>query len=883
MKKISIILFVCLFLSILSAVKIDLNKATLEEIKSLPISEKQANDIYEYRQYVKFFEDLYDLKEIESIDQATLLQLKKLVIISHYEELDEAAKRFEEVDYLIERLGSNEGSSEGISDIWSDFLMSPQNVNQMLFEDFISLPNVSPIDAVAVLKRRAKGDTLQDKRDLKNTNGISYYGYSNLRNYVYYKQPPIKNKLFFDYQFKYHLYNFDEDTEEMYKSAFIRDAYPNPAPLRTDLTLWGYMDLDKYSHETSHKFRIRYGNNLKMGIMIDQPKAETTIEDAENEDIVSDTKYFAKYDQKFNFLNRQNTLRIIAGNYRATYGEGLTLENTDYYSPRKTGYGFDKRIYGITEDLSRTEVNALKGVALEWKNSLFQTSFFVSKDKKDAFVYMDKVVDDDGNIHSVAKKDENGNYEVLSLVNSTIRFEDDDMEEAEVYFNNELNAGSSYTTGYINLAPRKNIVDETLYGGHLQFNPFIGTRLGMTTYTSYYNNAEFIVPGYDEIGETVLRDEYNYQKIKIVDSAVSDLYSTKTDDYDRDYRQVLGFDGMTVFNNVSLQGEYAELTKNGDFMKLGDDPNAYLISSRAQFDNLYLILLYRDVHAEYDNPYSNFFSEKSKLDGTILEDSYMLTNPMLSDLVSNNSQSQPEKGFFIQSRYKFNNYFTLSKLYLDVFERKSDHRRTYRFDSALDYRPVHPIRFSIKYTNQVNRYDDELDRQTSTVNRYTAAVNAYLSNRDYFSIEYRYDTVWGPPYVYLFNNADGYGYNQSAAGRVFQHGDYICANYTHNFTEDLKVRGSFLFWDGHGISHWDFEDMEMDFMGAKGHKYWVTLIDRLSNNLQVRLKYKYKQFLNHDYEIRGFYNENEYINGQNYYDLVEKDEHSIRLQIDWNF
>ncbi|MBN2828972.1 MAG: competence protein ComEA, partial [Candidatus Cloacimonetes bacterium] len=788
-----------------------------------------------------------------------------------------------EVDYLIERLGSNEGSSEGISDIWSDYLMTPQNINKMLFEDMISLPNVSPNDAAAVLYRRARGDTLVDKRDLKNTVGMTYYGYSNLRNYVFYKEPPVKRKLFFDYQFRYRTYSFDQDTEEMYKSVFLRDAYPNPAPHKTDLTLWGYLDLDEYSPDVTHKFRMRYGNDIKMGIMYDKPKGDADFDDSETKDKMWDTKYFAKYDYNFNLFNRNNTIRIVGGNYRATYGEGLTMENTDYFSPRKTGYGFDKRIYGISEDLSRTEVNSLKGLAVEWRNDLFQTSFFASNDKKDAFIYMDQEVDADGNIHSVPAKDANGDYQVFSLVNSTIRFEDDVMEDAETFFNNELDAGAPYSTPYINLAPRKNIVDETLYGGHIQMNPLIGTRLGFTTYTSYYNNAEFIVPDFDELGPVLMRDSYNYQKIKIVDSAITDLYATKTDEYDRDYRQVIGFDGMTLLNNVSLQGEYAEMTKNGEVTKLGDDPSAYLLSSRAQYDNLYLIVLYRDIQAEFDNPYSNAFGEKSKLDGTMLEDSYMLTNPMLTDIVSNNSQTQPEKGYYIETRYRFNNYFTLSKTYLDVFERYSDHRMTYRFDGGLEYRPIFPLRFQIKYTNQTNRFDNDADRQTSTVNRYTATVSASLSARDYFSLEYRYDTVWGPPYVYLFNNADGYGYNESAAGRVFQHGDYICVNYTHNFTEDLKLKGSFLYWDGHGISHWDWEDMEMDFMGAKGNKYWFTVMDRVSNNLFVSLKYKYKQYQSHSYEIRGFYNEPEYIDGQNYYEMVERDEHSIRLQIDWNF
>ena len=887
MKKCVFILIACLFLSFLSAAKLDLNTATYEEIRQLPISEVQAKEIYEYRQYVQFFEDLYDLREITSIDQKTLLKLRDLVIISHYDEMDEAAKRREAVDYLIERLGSNEGSSEGISDIWSDYLMTPQNVNHMLFEDFISLPNVSPIDAVAVLKRRARGDTLVDKRDLKNTIGISYYGYSNLRHYVFYKKPPVKRKLFFDYQFRYRTYSYEENPTDMFKSAFLLDGYSSGTPTshRRDLTFWGYMKLDEYTPEVTHKFRLRFGNDLKMGFLLDYPKGEIaeSVSSVDTKTKLEDTKYFVKYDYNFDFLDRKNVFTVVSGNFRATYGEGLVMENTDFFSPRKTGYGFDKRIYGISEDLSRTEVNSLKGVAVEWKNSLFQTSLFASNDKKDAFVYMDQQVDEDGNIHSVPVIDENGNYEVFSLVNSTVRFEDNEMEDAEVYFNNELNAGDPFTIPYINLAPRKNIVDETTYGGHLQFNPFIGTRLGFTSYTSYYNNAEFVVPKYDDLGSVLLRDDYNYPKIKIVDNAVSDLYSTKTDTYDNDYRQVMGFDGMTVLNNVSFQGEYAELTKDGEFFKLGDDPNAYLISSRAQFDNLYLILLYRNVHQEFDNPYSNFFGEKSKLDGTILEDSYLLTNPLLTDLVGNNSQSQPEKGFFIETRYRFNKYFTISKMYLDVFERLSDHRKTYRFDSGLQYRPVHPLRFQIKYTNQTNRYEDDADRQTSTVNRYTASVSASLSARDYISLEYRYDTVWGPPYVYIFNNADGYGYNENATGRVFQHGDYVCANYTHNFTEAFKIRGSFLFWDGHGISHWDFEDMEMDFMGAKGYKYWFTFTDRVSEHMIVSLKYRYKQYQTNDFEIRGFYNEAVEIDGQNYYDMVEKDDHAIRLQIDWNF
>ncbi|MBL7086749.1 MAG: helix-hairpin-helix domain-containing protein, partial [Candidatus Cloacimonetes bacterium] len=51
--------------------QIDLNQATFDEIKSLPITDKQAEDIYYYRTYIDFFNSVYDLREIENIDQVT--------------------------------------------------------------------------------------------------------------------------------------------------------------------------------------------------------------------------------------------------------------------------------------------------------------------------------------------------------------------------------------------------------------------------------------------------------------------------------------------------------------------------------------------------------------------------------------------------------------------------------------------------------------------------------------------------------------------------------------------------------------------------------------------------------------------------------------------
>jgi hypothetical protein len=60
-KGIGIIILVLIF-SWLVAEQIDLNEATLEEIKKLPITEKQAEDIYNYRFYIDYFSSIYDLR-----------------------------------------------------------------------------------------------------------------------------------------------------------------------------------------------------------------------------------------------------------------------------------------------------------------------------------------------------------------------------------------------------------------------------------------------------------------------------------------------------------------------------------------------------------------------------------------------------------------------------------------------------------------------------------------------------------------------------------------------------------------------------------------------------------------------------------------------------
>lgn len=837
---------------------IDINTASLSELSELPISPEKVEEIYNYRFYIKFFESIYELKDVPGITQADLNLLKPLIMVSHYKETDTYAVRREQTSYLIERLGSNEGFQEGLSDIWEDYLITPRNLNSLTFSDVLNMPNTSPLDAAAVLNRVSYGDSITSYRDLRQTEGISYYGASNLRHYVYYSDAQSEKALFFNYTMKYEDNTYEEAAEDMYKESFI-----TPDQLTKKQTLWGYFQMEDYSPSIMNKVRIRHGNTWGAGFLQFNRKGEEPlliIPGEDNSNYLKDLKFFANYETE---VFGDDHLNFIIGNFRATFGEGLVMENTDFYNSRKTGYGFSKRITGITEDLSRTRQYALRGAAVEWKNNSFNGALFFSLDEKDAIVY-------DSNENGEIDDDD---Y-LFSYLTMTRRFSNEDLLAAETFY-------EDYGTNReISIAPRRDAFEEQIIGGHLEYSPFIGTHLGLTAYEAVYDR-EFVVDNSgDSLKYLLITPEYAEEKYRIMDSEIAALYSTKTAAYDNNFRRVIGFDWRTVLNNTSIQGEYAELTVDGQEYKLGDDPKALILSTYSQFENLYLITLYRDYDLAFDNPYSRGFSEHEKFEDTVLEKyAYTLNNPLLADLYINSAQAQAERGVYIEARYRFNKHLTINRSYLDIWERKADSRKSVRFQGELDYRPIYALSMRLKYKHQQNRYEDDAERGLSKTNETTGRIIANLSNFDRISIEYRYSKVWFPPYTYLTNDPE-VGGNTIAQAQTLLTGDYICVDYTHNFNENLKIQGSFIYWNGHGASHWDWEDMEIDFMGEKGNKFWFALHSKISSNLYLTLKYKIKRYTCREYEWRAWWNDVGDAGDANYLDRVERTDHALRLNLD---
>ena len=62
------------------------------------------------------------------------------------------------------------------------------------------------------------------------------------------------------------------------------------------------------------------------------------------------------------------------------------FENTDFFSPRRSGYSWSRRVHGVFPDISRTREYALKGVAFQAGNKLLDVMGFLSNHKRDAIL-----------------------------------------------------------------------------------------------------------------------------------------------------------------------------------------------------------------------------------------------------------------------------------------------------------------------------------------------------------------------------------------------------------------------------------------------------------------------------------------------------------------
>ncbi len=776
--------------------KIDINNSNINQLKKLPLTEEKNILIHNYLNNYGAINSVYDLLQIKEIDKNDFELLKESIIIKnvnkikpHIELLANFNKdpklyldseRYKSLiiknnyEYNAKRL-LNGGSmfSQSNDEYQLDNYYNPNNINKITFMDIATFQNVSPMDALAIMLQKDRGE-IKGSFQLKNSPGISYYGYKNLLKYV-------------DYS--------DSTNPYTFRMSFISTITPSVGSSSDDIdevSDIGVVILDKSVPYTLSKASLvkNIGNSgfVKLGLLRQNNLGDPT--DIYNKKFsLMLKKYFS------NSLIDNGYIKAIVGNFSAAFSNGVVFDSRDTYNRNRTGYKFDKRKIGIYSDMSTGHAFTLNGFAIEGSlaNNISGT-FFYSKNHRDA------VINQDGSFSSI------------------------------IVLENRLGYGYSNNTSKI----YENMIDaleEVTYGGNITFNTkYDKTRFGINMYESLYDRAlnpqflETIIGGDDP--EYSGDDRYLNYYSNSADSELESLYQSSSEpsksllrwDKTAARRQVTGLEFSHVMGKMCMQFEYGELNYSDDFMKLFDgDPNAYIFSSFIKFDTFDFIMLYRDYDIEYDNPYQRSFSEYQFGKTTILEDSYWLEDPIFENLYSNNPKPQAEKGLYIESRYQFHKTLTGSIEY-DVWTRKADEANYFNIVTKLNWNPLFNYRIKFRYKWK-GRGIDNIHHPSPFYSREARiAFNLRLSNFNSMELLYNWSSVSFNPKPRLVYNSNSFIYEMST-GSVGDPDHSLGVSFSHNFDDALNVKFGVLYAGGF---MWYVRDDDFLLLGDPQTMTWVS-------------------------------------------------------------
>ncbi len=588
--------------------KLDLNSARLDQIQALPgMSKKLAENIYHYRFLRGHLTSLYQLMEVEGMTPEILGRLKTQVRLMPPGQRSQITRYIAE---LQDKLASEESPGKGAIDTWEGLLLRPLDVNRAGVDDLLVLDNVTAVDAAAVVRHVRTQGQIKDWRTLRrNVQGLSNYGFLNMRNYITLDPKPQNFRCDGNYRLRASWNDrLDSGDEEDFRhlQALLQasiDAFsPGYASYDTMTTAkvlsqagWTQADIDllksrlmaekKYLMDMpnygtlQHRLTVNLGSDIKMGGLWHQEAYERQ----------ALAKGYAQ-------ISNQGPLRkLILGHYRVVVGQGLVMDNTDddFYASRRTS-----RAAGLFGDITTTQEFALRGLAGEAELWRLKPMFFYSDDRKDGILNRD------------------GTVNIYLVMNPRFPQFRDVFGEKTSGFNLSVN------------------LEDIL------FLP-VGTKIGLAGYQAKYDRT--FRPSPEELdlpGDKALLNDPNYLSL-----------------WSGDVRRVGGIYFRTVVDNLSVEGEAARQQGGG---------RAYILSSRLQYETVYLLLMQRHYDVDYDNPYSRAFQEQVKFDDTVLEKEYRLLDPVYKQLVKYPAP-KAERGTYLETRWQISRHFTLTRAYIDFW------------------------------------------------------------------------------------------------------------------------------------------------------------------------------------------------------------------------
>jgi DNA uptake protein ComE-like DNA-binding protein len=816
---------------------VDLNEASVHELVALGLPGEVAEAVVDHRTYVSYFNSLFDLLQVPGMTPELLKAIRDRVEVAPVfetarREQEEEERRAGELNYLVQRLLAEEGASEGLVDAYIDRIKDPRNVNRMSYFDLIFYQNVSPVDALAILDERRQAGAIESARQLRSAPGLSYWGYRNLRDFVRYDEPSERRHLRLDYQFRLYNTPYVLDDADILNENILGDTQGLAEDQLENFrnyelnTYAGRLALNTTDPAMTQKLRMAFGQNWRAGGLVHRNLGE--------HDWAETVKgYIAveKLPPRDTPLGRFQLHSAVLGSYAAAFGQGLILENSDFFMPRRTGLGYGVRAIGIHPDISRTEEFALRGGAVEASLGAVRGALLYSRDRKDA------ILNPDGSFHS---------YIVMAP-----RLEDELLEDIRADIAGGMFAGRGDTSAFL---PMRDVMEETVTAGNVRVLLAPTVYVGATGLNIRSENLVFDGPVADRWNPDPTKIVIDPGRIEDRDAEIGGAYNSLALG---NYRRVWGAEGASVWRNVALATEYAKLETAPDGGTLdrifSAGPEAFLAQGYVQYENFNALALYRDYDVGYDNPYSRAFSEDMRYEQTILDgNAFRLRNPYWAQLSRYLAQPKAERGWYFNTRYQFSRPVLLSGLEYDTWRRRADDADLRRFVVRLEYRPIFPLRIRLRHSDSGRHglRPDDIRAFHAWDSRIELVAN--LSNYDQVRFLYSTGNVTFAERGRLSGPASGGDVQDDTTAVRGEPGHALQAAFTHNVNDYLSFTFSTQVYDGF---LYNYEDNEFAVMDGKGFRNWFLMRSRLSERLSWRIKWTNDHQLTRTYvDFRDFGN-----------------------------
>ena len=826
--------------------KIDIKSSTIQELGALPIGIEKIISIKQYLE-IQDIESIYDLLYIDGIDIEDIHMIRSLIKIPY----NDKNKNKDKYQRSI-------GSKRSIPTTLVSHYTKKLNMNDITYDQLSFIPNFSPIDVVAVLKQQKRG-SIKGTFQLKNSPGISYYGYKNLLPIAAFDDSIIdKTRFRFETIMRSDSERItDEENQELYYSGKSNPGIFSRLYLDTKNSSIGY---------------LRYNNaGDPNGIYTD------------------------KFYMDFNNI-KLDDFRIdhfIIGNFSANYGEGLVFASGDESRRRFTGSKWNKKKLGVSPDLGTAEELTLNGLAFQMSSKInsfltgLRFSYFISHDKRDA------IINDDGSFTSLIFMkprlgwgSSNENQEKIYVNMLDALTEQTSGINLRLSFNDQTNLGITFYRSLYDRVLDPQII-RTVVGGGEDINPEYDDG---TVTTDPYTQCDDENPIFDSNGDGCIccdgdwyaddEGEYsgdayylNYPHSNPADNEINVMYSNSTSVGNswKSSRSVRGINFNTVINNLAINSEYAVMDT-----EIGNQTALLIKGFWKLADNLDVLLVHRNYDLGFDNPYQKSFSEYQRYKSSIFEDEWWLEDPIYTYLYQLNPQPQAEKGTYIESRYQFHEKFVLG-LQWDSWLRKADAARYFRMVTKLEWRPLFNYRIYFRYKIQARGHFSIQHPSPYYLKEARVRFKLRLSNYDNLEILYSWNESTFSPRPRLVDSDNPFIISMDV-GDTGAPDESIGFSLEHNFSDDFVMSGGSVY--AHGFL-WYFDPFDFSLFN---HEFglvntWFAMGTHPTNDTAISFKVSHTWITPSSRVIGGMTSEGNYVTDT----YVLEEQLNYRLQIDYAF